>query len=138
MTQAVTIAVPGKPIPWKRAGRGNGHTYTPETQRQWMALFRDQAALVMRGNPPLDGPLKMTATFWLPIPSSFSKRRRQQAMIGLVLPDKRPDLSNFVKLIEDALNQVVYRDDGQITDYAVKKRYGDAPQTVVTIGAVQP
>lgn len=135
MTAPVTIAVPGQPVPWKRAGRSNGFTYTPETQRQWMALWRDQAALSMQGAPPLTGPLKLTAVFWLPIPQSWSERKKQKAVIGLVLPDKRPDLSNYVKLVEDSLNQVVFVDDAQITDYAVKKRYGVAPQTVITVEA---
>ena len=40
-------------------------------------------------------------------------------------PSVRPDLSNYVKVIEDALNGVVWEDDGQIIDLFLSKRYDD-------------
>ena len=47
---------------------------------------------------------------------------------------KKPDGSNVLKAVEDALNGVVYRDDCQIADSRIVRRYGDRPRVVVSIG----
>jgi Holliday junction resolvase RusA-like endonuclease len=49
-------------------------------------------------------------------------------------PTVKPDLSNCVKLIEDALNELVWKDDSQICNLRVYKRYThDEPQASIYI-----
>lgn len=36
----------------------------------------------------------------------------------------RPDLTNLIKIIEDACNGIIYKDDSQIVRLISEKRYG--------------
>jgi len=45
----------------------------------------------------------------------------------------RPDLSNYVKFLEDALNGVVWMDDAQIVKLVALKDYSDNPRVELTI-----
>lgn len=44
-------------------------------------------------------------------------------------PVQKPDLDNYIKIL-DSLNRVVYFDDNQITTIIARKRHGDPPRTV--------
>lgn len=129
----VVISVPGRPVPWARARTRGGIHFTPRRQRDWMALFRDRAEQQMAGRPPLDRPVRIEALFTLPIPASWSRRKRQAAADGLVRPAGKPDLDNMLKLVTDCLRGVVYRDDALICEARTAKRYGEAPATTVRV-----
>lgn len=54
---------------------------------------------------------------------------------AIIMP-KRPDGDNLLKMVGDALNGIVWKDDGQIVDGRVRKFYheiGGAPRTEITI-----
>ncbi|MEI3450518.1 MAG: RusA family crossover junction endodeoxyribonuclease [Blautia massiliensis (ex Durand et al. 2017)] len=42
-----------------------------------------------------------------------------------IIPTKKPDMDNVVKIIADSLNQVAYRDDTQIEDCQCRKFYSE-------------
>lgn len=46
---------------------------------------------------------------------------------------KKPDLSNLIKSVEDALNGVAYKDDAQIVTLVCNKRYSDKNQIRIKI-----
>ena len=54
-------------------------------------------------------------------------------LAGDILPTKKPDLSNCLKAIEDALNKVAFRDDCQICVGEHLKRYVNRPRLIVEI-----
>src|SRR5690606_194541 len=85
----------------------------------------------------MEGPLRMTMRVDLPIPSSWSKRKQQQALIGELRPCVKPDIDNFVKAALDALNGVVFADDKQVVRVEAEKRYALQPKLVVTVAAVE-
>lgn len=135
MTEPVTISLLGAPVAWARArlGKQNVH-YTPTPQRNCAAALRIAAHNAMQGRKPFTGPIVMSLRAEFPIPTSWPKREQQAALLQKILPSKRPDLSNIAKLIEDALNTVVYRDDALIVRYdTLEKIYSDEPKIVVTI-----
>ncbi len=78
----------------------------------------------MKGRAPLDGPVHLTYAAILPIPTSWSKKKRELAAAGGVLPTGRPDTENLVKTAMDAMNGVVYLDDSQVVSLVAQKRYG--------------
>ena len=55
------------------------------------------------------------AVFAIFAPSqSVSQKVRALMLNGEILPTKRPDGDNIIKVVLDALNGVVFHDDGQI------------------------
>ena len=70
---------------------------------------------------------------YYPISKSVSKKKREEMIKGNLNPIKKPDCDNVLKIIADSLNQIAYKDDAQIVESIVKKRYAEVPQTEVRI-----
>lgn len=65
--------------------------------------------------PPADIGVALTVVFWMPRPATLPKRVR--------LPLKRPDLDNLFSKLTDQFNGVFWRDDSQIVDVVLRKRF---------------
>lgn len=65
-----------------------------------------------------------------------SDRKLEQVLRGLIFPITKPDLSNYAKGIEDALNKIIYKDDAQIVGLFVTKTYAEEEKTIVTVSKV--
>jgi Holliday junction resolvase RusA-like endonuclease len=78
----------------------------------------------------------------IPIPDSWSKKRKERAIRGEEWPVTTPDLKNILWLAEDALKMVVYKDDKLICKHNNIKRYSVQPKIVITVapinGGAQP
>lgn len=74
---------------------------------------------------PWTGPVRLTVTAVFAIPKSWPKRYHDALANGATIyHDVAPDGDNCLKLIEDACNRVLWRDDSQVVIAAVMKRYG--------------
>lgn len=127
----IEITIPGIPVGKGRpraARRGKHITlYTPAKTVSYegkVALAGQQA---MAGLAPLLGPLVVTMGVYMPVPASWSKKKQQAALQGIELPAKKPDSDNVIKAVFDALNGVVWVDDVQVVDLALRKRYSLTP-----------
>lgn len=137
------FSIPGAPIPKGRArsrivakgGASFARHYTPAKTRVAEATL---AARVMQFCPPwpLSGPIELSVEFMLPIPPSWSKRKRSAALHGELQHTSRPDLDNLLKLLKDALNGLFWIDDRQIVSVAAAKSYAEVPCTAVRIEEV--
>ena len=74
--------------------------------------------------------------FFMPIPKSTSKIRRKQMIEKSEYHTKKPDLDNLVKLVQDALNGVAWKDDSHIVFTQAIKCYGETPKTDIEIDYV--
>ena len=110
-----------------------GIAYTPAHTRKYEAHGRLAAQQVMGDRPPLEAPVRLELLVELPIPISWSIRRRAAAVTGDIVPTSRPDLDNFLKAILDAINSIVVADDAQVVEAYAKKKFGIAPKMVATI-----
>ena len=133
-----TITLRGAPMPYRHRSAPTGHRYLPKRQRDQLAMLRTAAQEAMNGRTPFDCPIGITLRIELPIPRSWSKKKQYAATIGNLLPGSRPDLSNMLKLAEDACIGVVFRDDALIYEHTTRKRYSLTPQFVVTIAPLRP
>lgn len=84
------------------------------------------ATQAMQGRSLIDGAVRLVMTVSFPVPASWSKKKRNAALSGKIQPLTKPDVDNTLKLT-DALNQLVWRDDSQVVDAHVVKRYSDRP-----------
>lgn len=135
MSESITFEIPGEAVPWSRAGRKNGQTFTPPRQRAYMGLIKTIARRAMKdeGWKRFSCPVSLYVRVIRSIPATFTKKDRQEALEGKRWPFKRPDVGNYVKLIEDAMNGEVYDDDSQICISWGWKVYGAEPKTIVTV-----
>ena len=129
-TRPVKYIVYGKPQQQERARAvakyGKVKLYDPVKSRNYKKKIKN---VLRRHNPtPLDGPIKMTFDIYMPIPKSYSQKRRQAILEGKEFPAKKPDLSNYIKIIEDACNGILYTDDSKIVEIIARKHYGERPR----------
>lgn len=106
--------------------RATGIAFTPADTRKYQSALRYAAQEAMNGRPPLEGPLSVSIVAAFPVPQSWSKKKRQAALANHIFPTSRPDIDNIAKQC-DGLNEVVWKDDKQIVDAQVSKRYSDRP-----------
>jgi len=127
MTFMVTFKVDADPVGKQRARyakRGNFvQTYTPDKTRNYEALVKEAAIEAMGSSEPLETPVNLYLYIRAPIPKSLPKKRLEACLNGSEKPIKKPDASNVLKSIEDAMNGVVYKDDSQIVNIHVAKVY---------------
>jgi Holliday junction resolvase RusA-like endonuclease len=133
-TGPVTVIVNGEAVAKGRPRiTRRGFAYTPAATRKYEAHARLAAGVAMANRPPLQGPVRLELLVELPIPVSWSRKRKAAALAGLVLPTSRPDIDNFQKAACDALNTICVVDDAQIVEVRARKRYGEQPKLVATI-----
>ena len=94
----------------------NGHTYTPKKTRDAEAHLKEMIAFHMDGIAPVEGPVSVNIVFTFKQPKSNKTAVHTQ----------RPDLDNCFKLVTDAMNGIVYKDDSQIVWFAGVKMWGDS------------
>lgn len=122
------IVIYGEPIPQGRPRfTKTGHTYDPQRSRNYKQLVRfwvTQHLKKIDGFKPYENALCVDLTFYLGIPTSWSKQKRIQAAQGVIRPIVRNgDIDNMVKAILDANNGLLWVDDCIITDLSARKRY---------------
>lgn len=131
----ITFHVLGAPVGKGRARITRNGAFTPAKTRKYEAHVRmaAQQAMNLRGALPLEGPLRMILRADLPIPTSWSKKKRQAAVIGEISPCTRPDVDNYIKAALDACNGIVFADDSQVVRVEAEKAYSLQPKLVVTV-----
>lgn len=86
-----------------------------------------------RGLDPFDGPLKVCMEFYRPVQESISQKERARRLSGVHRPTVKPDLSNYIKALEDALNGILWVDDNLIVSLQADKFYSERPHLIVEI-----
>jgi len=131
------VIVPPLPQPLRQRHRVMMHT--PAEVRKWQTMAHELASRQMDGKAPLTGALLLGVAVYLPIPVSFSHKKRLAAQAGFLRPITRPDLSNYIKAIEDSMTGVLWLDDAQIVGYVPPfgKFYGDKPRIEVVVEPFQ-
>lgn len=133
----VQFLVPGEPVGKgrPRIGRVGGHArmFTPQKTVSYEGLIALAGTEAMAGRTLLEGAVMVEMRIVLPVPASKSKKFKAQALAGEIFPTKKPDMDNVIKAIYDGLNGVVWKDDVQVVDAFVRKRYGEVPGVHVRI-----
>lgn len=116
------FTVTGEPVTWKRAKRGEGHSYTDpkdEAHREKIRAAARNAGVRL----PIAGPVSLTLRFY---------RGNTDDPTALCTGD----LDNLEKAVKDALKGIAYLDDRQVCDVHKRKRLDRcAPRTEVFIAA---
>lgn len=142
---SVVLDIPGIPVPkgrpraavWGRGKYRRTVMYTDKKTQAGEARIAEAARKVFRDRDPLTGPLLLRIVFHMPIPASWPKWKKAEALEGRLLPAKKPDPDNLEKLVMDGLNGVAYTDDAQVLRVHHTKLYGEEPRTWIKITPLQ-
>ncbi|OPY74938.1 MAG: Endodeoxyribonuclease RusA [Syntrophorhabdus sp. PtaU1.Bin153] len=132
-----TYTILGIPVAQGRARtrvvKGVAMHYDPKKSKDAKDDIRSQ---VVQQNPVYydAGPVQVDVTFEIPRPRAHFRANGQLKGNAPIFCDKKPDCSNYLKGLEDALNGILWRDDSQIAIVNVRKRYAaKEPKTVLTV-----
>lgn len=98
-------------------------TYDPPESRKYKKRVEQSARLVC--DEPIDVPVELDVVVYREPPKSWSKKKKKEALDGLIVPETRPDLDNYLKSILDGLNEVAFTDDNLVCRIVAEKRYGE-------------
>lgn len=128
----IVLAVPGDPVPWapKQTNKKTGSRFVPARQ----AAYAGKVIDAWERSAHADGvfaeqgrPMKLYCEFYISRPRTthYGSGRNERVLKpgAPILPSSKPDGSNLVKMVEDALKGVAFADDDQFTDHASSKRF---------------
>lgn len=111
--------------------------YDPPRSRDYKQYIR----LVAREDAPevpVTGAVQLSLKIYRAIPKSMPKRKREAAIAGRLRPTTKPDVSNVLKGVEDALKGVWYADDSQIVGYGeLGKWYSERPRIEIAMQEIE-
>ena len=107
------------------------HTYTPQKTVDYENLVK-WSYFAAKGKMHA-GAVRVTIKAYFAPPKSASKATKQLMLTDQIYPATKPDADNIVKACTDALNGVAYKDDSQIVDLIVYKRYRDVARVEMSI-----
>lgn len=101
----------------------------------------DLLAVVQSNAPmvPYSEPLRVVVDFYFTRPKSHFKSGKNSHLLKDSAPlyhTSTPDASNCLKMVEDALNKVYWRDDSILCEVGVRKRYSDRPRIEIRIYSI--
>lgn len=133
----IAFTVPGQPQgkgrPRVGKVQGQARMFAPEKTVAYEGLVALAARQAAAGRPLIEHAVAMNLFLDCQVPASWSKAKRARAIAGQELPTTKPDADNVVKAICDGLNGVLWRDDVQVVDLRVRKRYSDTPGVRVEV-----
>lgn len=139
----LTFIIPGDPKGLKRhrtrvvqtGARAFATQYDPRENRELKNLIRIVAREQYAG-PLVTTAISLTMIAWCRRPKSHYGTGKNADKLKDSAPafiTSKPDLDNIVKLVEDGLTGVVWRDDSQVHSLTASKRYSDTPRIEVVI-----
>ena len=128
----ILYEIEGIPLPLKRHRHSGKKCY--DSQKKEKQSMQWKMKSLMTGLFPAHSAIKLVVEYHMPIPKSYSKKRRKECLQGP--HSTKPDLSNLIKFTEDALNGIVWKDDSLISEIEARKFYSETPKTVFKIESV--
>lgn len=108
----------------------------------WRSEVTFAAARAMEANglrEPLLGPIGVEFNFYRPRGKGHFGTGRNANVVkpsAPAFPTVAPDVLKLSRLVEDAMSGIVYRDDAQIVDEMLRKRFGDVERVEIVIRSV--
>ena len=83
-----------------------------------------------------DDYIRIVIHAYFPVPKSWSKTKKDAALLNEILPAVKPDADNIQKVILDALNGEAYDDDKQVIYIKCIKKYASSGHVHVNVDNV--
>jgi Holliday junction resolvase RusA-like endonuclease len=125
VSRRIAFTVLGRPYGKGRPrGTKAGHFFTPRATT--LAENEVRAAWERAGAVRLEGPLQLRINLFIERPKGHFKTSGDLNATGLRNPlpaGQKPDVDNALKLVMDALNTRAWKDDVQVVQVAIRRRW---------------
>lgn len=122
------VVVEGKIRGKQRPRVVKGHAFTPKETKDYENLVKMN--YINQAGKYFLGPVRARIEAYYKIPKSYPKKRVQAIREGKEEPVKKPDSDNIAKIILDSLNSTAYKDDSQVIELTVIKRYTEEKERI--------
>lgn len=120
------------------------NTVTPDKTVEYEKRVRvaSNRARVSAKLEPINDSVSVEAIAYMPLPTSWSKKRRTLAEMGVIKHVTKPDCDNILKAVLDGMSigkhkKGLYNDDVQIVSATVVKRYSETPRTEIKVSIIK-
>ena len=132
--KTINFIIEGKPIAKQSVKFArSGMRYTPKHITEYLNWVKLSFVQAYKNFTLFETPLRVELDVSFEIPKSFSKKKKSEALEGILKPVVKPDCDNISKNILDSLNGLVWVDDKQVTELIVKKKYSLKSFVIVKI-----
>lgn len=125
------IVLPGVPVAQCRPRLGKWGCYNPNADEKRSTKIAIYAQMI--GDPIKYQYPAISMTFFMPIPSSLSKKTKAAYEIEWHRHIKKPDVDNLVKFYMDCLVGIFFDDDACVSLERCQKVYYGHPATIIEI-----
>lgn len=109
--------------------------------KAWKSQVADAAREAMEGDRLTEWPIYLGLTFHLLRPKSHFGSGKNCLVLkpsAPKYPAVKPDVLKLARAVEDALTGIVWRDDSQVVQMEIRKKYASDSGVHVTIRTVDP
>lgn len=133
----VSFIVPGEAVgkgrPRVSTVGGHARMFTPAKTANYETLIAMAAQQAMQGRELIAGPVMLEMKISVSVAASWSKKKTAAALLGTVMPTKKPDADNVLKAICDGINGIVFKDDVQVVNVSLSKRFSETSGVSVRV-----
>lgn len=129
----ISLTIPGEPKAKQRHRWFKHGTYLPEKTVSYETYIKELFSIKYSEFMPKGGALTLHIWAGLLMPKSTSKKKLAEMKLGILEPEKKPDVDNILKTVMDALEKLAYKNDSQICHVVIDKAYSDRPRLEITI-----
>ena len=140
--KTLDVTIYGEPKAWKRerartqalpggAGRKFCGMYDPNYSFKKIVADYVRDAMDEKGVQMIHGPVFLNVEFYKPMPKSIPPYKGLLYEMKIMRPTTKPDVDNYIKQVQDALNNITYGDDAQIISETSDKFLSYHPRMVI-------
>lgn len=111
-----------------------GHAYTDQNTKDYEKRVAHEYLKYCESYQfPEESALNVSVNAFYKIPKSVSKTKRAAMLNGELVPMKKPDIDNVIKIVLDGLQGIAFKDDKVIANVYGRKLYSTIPRVEVKI-----
>jgi len=125
----INICLNQVPVSWKASQVSGKRHYNP---RHLEKIRTQKAIKIQYKEKPLTEYVSLIFSFFMPIPKSTSKKKKELMLNGQIYPTKL-DVTNCQKFYEDCLKGIVIEDDRTVCFIIASKYFSEEPKVLITV-----
>ena len=116
-----------------RVNMYTGNVYTPNKTKDYEEYIRQSFFLKYKQIEPITNRVNVEITAYLKVPKMTNKTNKKMMINNEISPLKKPDIDNIAKVVLDALNNYVIKDDIQVSKISIEKMYAEEEKLYIKI-----